>query len=333
MSRNSSGTYTLPSGNPVVTGTLIESNWANNTLSDLATAMTDSLSRSGQGGMTFALRGVDGTNTTPAYSYTSETSSGFYRAGAGDVRLAILGTDRVKVTASGMDITGALTASGTVNFNGTTVNLTSSTAYYPQQISKNTTADANASYYVFDKDRNGSIVQNSDVLGNVVFRGYDGANYLQGASINAAVDGTPGTNDMPTKLVFATTGDGESSPTQRMAISSAGTVSLQNDYQEKAYTANTSTGLTISLANGTIQILTLTATTTLTMPTAVAGKSFVIYLKQDGTGSRTVTWTTVKWPGGTAPTITSTASKMDIYSFFSDGTNWYGVTVGQNYTP
>ena len=69
------------------------------------------------------------------------------------------------------------------------------------------------------------------------------------------------------------------------------------------------------------------------MPTATSGKSFIMYLKQDGTGSRTVTWSTVKWAGGTAPTITSTASKQDIYSFFADGTNWYGVTVGQNYTP
>ena len=68
------------------------------------------------------------------------------------------------------------------------------------------------------------------------------------------------------------------------------------------------------------------------MPTAVAGKSFVLYLRTGG-GSYTVTWSTVKWPGGTAPTLTSAASKMDIYSFFSDGTNWYGATVGQNYTP
>ena len=67
------------------------------------------------------------------------------------------------------------------------------------------------------------------------------------------------------------------------------------------------------------------------MPSVGAGKSFIIMLKQDATGSRTVTWTTVVWGGGTAPTITSTASKMDIYSFFSDGTNWYGATIGQNY--
>lgn len=111
MSRNSSGTYTLPAGNPVVSGTLIEASWANNTLSDLATAMTDSLSRSGEGGMTAALRGVDGSNTTPAYSFTAETATGFYRAGTNDVRLAIAGVDRVKTTASGVEVTGGVSAS------------------------------------------------------------------------------------------------------------------------------------------------------------------------------------------------------------------------------
>jgi len=106
-----------------------------------------------------------------------------------------------------------------------------------------------------------------------------------------------------------------------------------NGYTEEVNTANTSTAYTISLADGSFQILTLTGNATITMPTATAGKSFILLLKQDGTGSRTVTWTTVKWPAGTAPTITSTASKQDIFSFFADGTNWYGTTVGQNYTP
>ena len=104
------------------------------------------------------------------------------------------------------------------------------------------------------------------------------------------------------------------------------------NYTETAYTANTSTAITVSLSNGTVQILTLTGNCTLTMPTAGAGKSFIILLRQDATGSRTITWSTVNWAGGTAPTITATASKQDIYSFFSDGTSWYGVTVGQNYT-
>lgn len=105
------------------------------------------------------------------------------------------------------------------------------------------------------------------------------------------------------------------------------------NYVETPFTANSSTAITIALTNGTVQIITLTGNATITMPTATSGKSFIMLLKQDGTGSRTVTWSTVKWPGGTNPTITSTASRQDIYSFFADGTNWYGTTVGQNYTP
>jgi hypothetical protein len=40
----------------------------------------------------------------------------------------------------------------------------------------------------------------------------------------------------------------------------------------------------------------------------------------------------VKWPSGTAPTITATASKLDKYVFTADGTNWYGSEAGKNYT-
>jgi hypothetical protein len=103
------------------------------------------------------------------------------------------------------------------------------------------------------------------------------------------------------------------------------------NYVETLFTANTGTAITVNLANGTVQDLTLTGNATITMPTAVAGKSFIIMLRQDATGSRSVTWSTVVWPSATAPTITGTASKMDMYSFFSNGTVWYGVTVSQNY--
>lgn len=48
MSRNGSGTYNLPAGNPVVTGTTIASTWANSTLSDIATALTGSVAADGQ---------------------------------------------------------------------------------------------------------------------------------------------------------------------------------------------------------------------------------------------------------------------------------------------
>ena len=105
------------------------------------------------------------------------------------------------------------------------------------------------------------------------------------------------------------------------------------NYVETPYSANSSTAITLDLTNGTVQIITLTGNATITMPTATSGKSFIMYLKQDATGSRTVTWSTVKWAGGTAPTITSTASRLDLLSFFADGTNWYGAVISQNYTP
>jgi len=114
------------------------------------------------------------------------------------------------------------------------------------------------------------------------------------------------------------------------------TASLVNptvtNYVETLYSANTGTAITVDLANGTVQNLTLTGNATITMPTAVAGKSFIIILSQDATGGRTVTWSTVSWPAATPPVITSTASKKDIYSFFSNGTSWFGTTIGQNYT-
>ena len=95
------------------------------------------------------------------------------------------------------------------------------------------------------------------------------------------------------------------------------------------------TASTISLTSGTVQTATLTASTacTFTMPTATAGKSFILLLKQAAsTGGGTATFTGVKWGTAGTPTVTSTAGKMDIFSFVADGTNWYG-NVTQGYTP
>lgn len=70
-------------------------------------------------------------------------------------------------------------------------------------------------------------VQNGDVLGYAGhFQGYDGASNVVAASITAQVDGTPGTNDMPGRLVFSTTADGASSPTERVRIDSRGNVGI-----------------------------------------------------------------------------------------------------------
>jgi hypothetical protein len=67
-----------------------------------------------------------------------------------------------------------------------------------------------------------TIVQDGDILGRIEFQGMDGGDLETGARIMGAVDGTPGSNDMPGRLTFATTADGAASPTERMRIDSSG---------------------------------------------------------------------------------------------------------------
>jgi len=100
--------------------------------------------------------------------------------------------------------------------------LVSNDGFFPQVVTRNKTADANASYMVFDKDRAGAIVQNGDVLGNLIFRGFDGTQYLQGAYINAVVSAAPGTNDMPTRMAFGVTPDGSAGPSEGMNLTGIG---------------------------------------------------------------------------------------------------------------
>jgi len=90
---------------------------------------------------------------------------------------------------------------------------------------------ANGPNFIFGKSRGASassptIVSDADVTGTISFTGYDGAAYLRAAQISANVDGTPGTNDMPGRLVFSTTADGASTPTERLRISSTGAFGL-----------------------------------------------------------------------------------------------------------
>jgi len=113
MARNASGTYTLPAGNPVVSGTLIDATWANNTLSDLGNEMTDSLSRSGEGAMLAPLRITDGVQATPALAFSNEPSSGLYRAGSNEWWAVAAGVQNLRFTNTGLTTRAAAGAVGT----------------------------------------------------------------------------------------------------------------------------------------------------------------------------------------------------------------------------
>lgn len=100
MPRNSGGIYTLPAGNPVTSGTTISSTWANNTLNDIKSEMTNSLARNGFGGMLAPLRLPDGSNVNPALGFTNDNNTGLRLNGAGELRFVATSTDVVSVAPS-----------------------------------------------------------------------------------------------------------------------------------------------------------------------------------------------------------------------------------------
>jgi len=117
-----------------------------------------------------------------------------------------------------------------------------------------------------------TIVQSGDQLGGVYFYGDDGTDLVsQGASIVAAVDGTPGVDDMPGRLVFNTTADGASTPTERMRIDSSGNVLITSSGglgygtgSGGTVTQITSrtTGVTLNKTNGAITLVSAAGSTT-----------------------------------------------------------------------
>jgi len=98
-------------------------------------------------------------------------------------------------------------------------------------------------------------------------------------------------------------------------------------------TGNTTSATTINWNDGNVQEKVLNvASTTLTFTNPNAGGTYILILRQRPTGSGTVTWpANVSWPGGTTPTITTTANKFDVFTFVFDGNKYFGSYV-QNFT-
>jgi hypothetical protein len=89
---------------------------------------------------------------------------------------------------------------------------------------------------------------------------------------------------------------------------------------------NSGTAQTINLNTRQKQRTTLTGNCTFTFTAPPGPGNFLLKVIQDATGSRLATWpASVRWAGGVAPTLTTTATAIDIMSFYYDGTNYYGV--------
>lgn len=93
----------------------------------------------------------------------------------------------------------------------------------------------------------------------------------------------------------------------------------------------------LDLSAGSVQDVTLTANATLTIsnpPATGKGYGVTLILRQDATGSRTLTWpTSIKWAGGAAPVISTAANSIDVYTFYTTngGVTWLGTQAGKGF--
>jgi hypothetical protein len=330
---------------------------ANTTGDASATNITSTLTGAGTVTAQFAIVKVTGTLTTakvvtgPSYSKTyvvDNAATGgivtFKASGQTGVSVAVgekcsvyfNGTDYVKVATSTAGTVTAVSVASANGFagtssGGTTPALTLSTSI-TGVLKGNATAISAATAgtdYLAPPSGTAILKANS---GGALANATAGTDYLAPPSGTALLKANSGG-----ALANAVAGTDYVTPTGSETLSNKTlTNPTVTNYVESVVAIGTVTSSsTISLTSGTVQTATLTASTvcTFTMPTATAGKSFILLLKQAAfTGAGTATFTGVKWGTAGAPTVTSTAGAMDIFTFVADGTNWYGSVV-QGYTP
>lgn len=119
------------------------------------------------------------------------------------------------------------------------------------------------------------------------------------------------------------------------AVLSGNTFTGTNTFVKTVQTITNATDgatVTFDLSLGNIHTVTLGGNRTLAISNETAGQCFIVELIQDGTGSRTVTWfSTVKWAGGVAPTLSTGANDIDVFGFICTAADTYlGFVVGQD---
>ena len=163
--------------------------------------------------------------------HTGDTNTAIRFPAADTVSVETGGSEAIRVDSSQRLLIGSTSAR--VESNGFASPLQvegTSTATSSVIIARNS-ANASSSQLIFQKSRGTSVgsntvIQSGDAVGTIIFEGSDGTNTDSLASIIGACDGTPGTNDVPGRLVFSTTADGAASPTERLRINSTGNVGL-----------------------------------------------------------------------------------------------------------
>jgi hypothetical protein len=190
----------------------------------------------------------------------------FYALSSGDIfvtaqnsgkslLLGTLGTEQMRIDPSGRLLVGTSSPRTITSFAAGGAKLqVEGITYQSSSLSLiNNQANTDSSYLVFGKSRGTStgsatVVNSNDLLGALWFVGADGTSLIRGAMIEAFVDGTPGVNDMPGRLVFSTTADGAASPTERIRITNEGYLLFNHTSTTLPGVGNTNQGLTFERA-------------------------------------------------------------------------------------
>jgi hypothetical protein len=172
--------------------------------------------------MTGALGITQGSVSAPSLFISGDTNTGIYSPAADTVAITTNGSEILR--ASSTDVT---VGASTVNQAGDWLEINTYTA---DGLGVNRWSNnSNGSFLNLNKSRGATagshvIVADNDVVGDVLFSASDGTALIQTARIRCAIDGTPGTNDMPGRLAFHTTTDGASTASEKMRILNNGNV-------------------------------------------------------------------------------------------------------------
>ncbi len=185
------------------------------------------------GGSSSELVFPSGTEALPGLQVQGDADTGLYAPAANTLAISTGAEERLRVDSDGRLLIGTSSARSVSNITPN-LQIEGNTLAKSSLTVTNTYSLAESPNIILSKTRNGSIVQDDDVLGTIAFAGDDGSDLnTPAALITAVVDGTPGSNDMPGRLVFSTTADGASSPTERMRIDSSGRVGIGTDTPEQ----------------------------------------------------------------------------------------------------